>query len=203
MPKNQTRRLCRAAVTLAAAFLVYCVPPRALAQSPSLGDLARKEQERRKTQKPAGKTYTNKDLPEGAQKGTAPATGTAPSQAPAVSPGHATGHEGAAKPAEAPAGAEAAGKNDEASWRKRISDARENLRRNEVFAEALQTRINSQSTDFVNRDDPYQRAKIGEDRDKTLAELGRVKAEIAAGKKLIEDIEEEARKAGVPPGWLR
>jgi hypothetical protein len=72
-----------------------------------------------------------------------------------------------------------------------------------VFAEALQTRINSLSSDFVNRDDPFQRAKIGEDRDKALAELSRVKAEIVNANKQIEDIEEEARKAGVPPGWLR
>ena len=72
-----------------------------------------------------------------------------------------------------------------------------------MFAEALQTRINSLSSDFVNRDDPFQRAKIGEDRDKALAELSRVKAEMVNAKKHIEDIEEEARKAGVPPGWLR
>jgi uncharacterized protein with ATP-grasp and redox domains len=92
---------------------------------------------------------------------------------------------------------------DEAWWKNRINLAREELRRNEAFAEALQTRINSLSTDFVNRDDPFQRAKIGEDRDKALAELSRVKAEVVNGKKLIEDIEEEARRAGVPPGWLR
>ena len=33
--------------------------------------------------------------------------------------------------------------------------------------------------------------------------MDRVKVEIAEQKKKIEDIEEEARKAGVPPGWLR
>ena len=63
--------------------------------------------------------------------------------------------------------------------------------------------MNALSADFVNRDDPYQRAKIGEDRQKALAEMDRVKVEIAEQKKKIEDIEEEARKAGVPPGWLR
>jgi hypothetical protein len=72
-----------------------------------------------------------------------------------------------------------------------------------MFVEALQSRINGLTTDFVNRDDPYQRAKIGEDRQKALDELARVKGEIEAGKKLIDNIEEEARRAGVPPGWLR
>jgi len=75
--------------------------------------------------------------------------------------------------------------------------------RHEMFAEALQSRINALTTDVVNRDDPYQRAKLADDRQKALAELQRVTGEIEQAKKDIADIEEEARKAGVPPGWLR
>ena len=206
MPNTNSRRLCRAALALFAAFLVYGAVPAAWAQGPSLAEIARKEQERRKTQKPSGKTYTNKDLPESAQgRAAAPAP-----QTPAPSPGGTSpGHGSPAAPTdeskegEKPADPGADKDKEEASWRKRISEARENLRRNEVFAEALQTRINALSTDFVNRDDPYQRAKVGEDRDKALAELARVKAEVELSKKQIEAIEEEARKAGVPPGWLR
>jgi hypothetical protein len=81
--------------------------------------------------------------------------------------------------------------------------ARETLRRNEAFADALQSRINGLTTEYVGRDDPYQRARIGEDRQKALAEQERVKSEIDAAKKLVAAIEEEARLAGVPPGWLR
>ena len=92
---------------------------------------------------------------------------------------------------------------DEAWWRNRMLAAREELRRNEVFLEALQSRVNALSADFVSRDDPYQRGKIGEDRQKALAEMDRVKREIGDTKKAIENIEEEARKSGVPPGWLR
>jgi len=36
-----------------------------------------------------------------------------------------------------------------------------------------------------------------------FSELNRVKSDVERGKKQIADIEEEARKAGVPPGWLR
>jgi hypothetical protein len=191
MQNSEFRRVRRAAQVLFAAFLAFCVVPVATAQGPSLAELAKKEQERRKTQKPTGKTYTNKDLPESAQ-GRTPTPSSSPTPAPTPI--------NEAKPAEKPAGQD---EKDEGWWRKRIAAAREELRRNEVFAEALQTRINSLSSDFVNRDDPYQRAKVGEDRDKAMAELARVKAEIETGKKQIEDIEEEARKAGVPPGWLR
>ena len=77
------------------------------------------------------------------------------------------------------------------------------MRRNEMFAEALQTRLNSLTADFTARDDPYQRARIADDRARTMLELDRVQAELAAGRKAIADIEEEARLAGVPPGWLR
>jgi hypothetical protein len=64
-------------------------------------------------------------------------------------------------------------------------------------------RINALTTDFTNRDDPAQRAQIELERQRSLAELDRVKKEIAEQTKAIADIEEEARKAGVPPGWLR
>jgi hypothetical protein len=67
----------------------------------------------------------------------------------------------------------------------------------------MQTRINSLNADFVNRDDPAQRAVIERDRQKALAELARLKQSILDTKKKTADFEEEARRAGVPPGWLR
>jgi hypothetical protein len=166
-------------------------PATGLAQNPPLAEVARKEQERRKTVKAPSKILTNKDLP----KVTAPAV-------PPASPSATTaaGQAGAATAAEQKPAEPA---KDEAWWRARITESREALRRDEMFIEALQSRINALSADFASRDDPYQRAKIGEDRQKALAEMDRVKADVQLLKKRIEDIEEEARKAGVPPGWLR
>src|SRR5262245_25957400 len=166
------------------------VPAVAWAQTPTLGELAKQEQERRKNQKTPAKVYTKKDLP----------------PSPPAPPSQPAGSSTPAAPADESKQAEkkpAEDEKDEAWWKNRINQVREEQRRNEMFAEALQTRINSLSTDFVNRDDPFQRAKIGEDRDKAIAELARVKADVDRAKKQIEDIEEEARKAGVPPGWLR
>ena len=163
----------------------------ARAQNPTLGEIAKKEQERRKTKTTTGtpKVLTNKDLPPSAQQPPPPPAAPA---APAAEQKPAEGQKSAGEP-----------EKDETWWKQRITQARESLRRNEAFAEALQSRVNALSADFVNRDDPFQRAKIGEDRQKALLEMERVKAEIAENKKQIEDIEEEARKAGVPPGWLR
>jgi hypothetical protein len=158
-----------------------------LAQTPSLVELAQMEQARRKAVKGVAKVYTDKDLPK---------TGT-PAIASAVPPPTAIPPE--PKPAEAVPD----DKKDEAAWRARMGLAREALRRNEAFALALQSRINALATEMVNRDDPYQRAKISDDRQKALTELQRVTSEIEQAKKEIADIEEDARKANIPPGWLR
>jgi len=191
--------VCNAVTALVVTLLV--VSP---AWAQSLGDVARKEEARRKTVKAAGKVYTNDTL---RKEPEAPPPATPPSSAPAAaapvpsgSPGQAQGHGGEAQPA-APQPDQK--KKDEAYWRGRITEARQNLARSQVFHDALQSRINALTTDFVNRDDPAQRRVIEADRLKALAELDRVTKEIAQSKKAIADIEEEARRAAVPPGWLR
>lgn len=163
----------------------------------SLGELARQEEARRKAVKSSGKVYTNDAL----RSGPRPALPPAPSATTAAPSGSG------AKPAEAPeekAKAPASDpKKEEAAWRQRMQSARDSLQRAQMFAEALQSRINALTTDFTNRDDPAQRAVIATDRQKALAELDRVKKEIVDTNKSITAIQEEARRAGVPPGWLR
>lgn len=189
-PSGRPVRLVAGVVACALAF-----PAFAAAQNPPLADVARKEAERRKGIKQTQKVITAKDLPESARKlAAAPASPGATEQPTAA---------GEQRPAAVEPAAAADSAKDEKYWRDRLVRAQETLRRNEAFAEALQTRINSLATDFGTRDDPYQRAKIGQDRQKAIAELGRVKNEIEQSKTQIADIEEEARKAGVPPGWLR
>src|SRR5436190_9110175 len=173
----------------------------------SLGELAKKEAERRKTVPTAAKTYTNEDLkklPPAAGEGTAPPVDPAKAAEAlkALDPSKPADKTKPTeiKPENTPA-ADAA--KDEKYWRDRITAVREDIRRNEAFRSALQTQINALSTDFANRDDPAQRAKIADDRQKALAEMARLALDIDKANKLIADIEEEARKAGVPPGWIR
>ena len=173
----------------AAAVLLCLLAAPAFAQTPTLGELAKQEQERRKALKPSGKVITNKDLP----KSSTPPT---PVQQPAAPAAAAPPADQQAKKADEP-------EKDEAWWHDRMTKVRDTLQRNRTFAEALQSRINALTTDFVNRDDPYQRARIADDRQKAIAELQRVTEEIGQGTKQIADIEEEARQAGIPPGWIR
>jgi hypothetical protein len=183
------------------ALIALAPLPAASQQKVSLAELAQKEAERRKGVKQTQKVITSKDLPESARKPAAAAEGEHASGA------HASGAHAGSAPAAAPQGAHAAAasgdQKDEKYWRTRMAGARESLRRSEVFAEALQTRINALSLDLGNRDDRLQRARVGEDLNKAQEELTRVKNDIELAKKSIGDVEEDARKAGVPPGWLR
>ncbi len=165
-------------------------------QSPPLAEVARKEAERRKGIKQTGKVITTKDLPESARKPAAAGGGGTATVS--------TTSDAAPAADQKPAASDTQGdQKDEKYWRGRLTTAQEGLRRSQAFADALQSRINALATDFVNRDDPIQKAKIGQDRQAALAELDRVKGEVESFKKQLVDIEEEARKAGVPPGWLR
>jgi hypothetical protein len=170
----------------------------------SLAEVSRKEEERRKTVKEPSKVYTNKDL------------GDAPQ--PAAS---STADDRAADQAKEKKGDESAKDEDKSKdkgkeekpkdkavkdqeyWSTRMKQLQTQLDRDQDFSDALQTRINSLTADFVNRDDPAQRTIIGANRDKSIAELDRLKVAIENDKKAIADLQEEARRSGVPPGWLR
>lgn len=173
----------------------------------SLADVARAEEARRKTVKGGAKVYTNDTL-RGADGGEAP-TPPPPVAAPASGAATTGGAAGAAvKPAanpgaKPPATQASATPRDEKYWRDRLSTARNALERSQTFADALQAQINSLYTEFVNMSDPAQRALIEQKRLAAIAEQDRVRADIAKFTKAIADIEEEARRANVPAGWLR
>jgi hypothetical protein len=92
---------------------------------------------------------------------------------------------------------------DEEWWRARMTLAREAVARGEVLVAALDSRVAALTTDVVNRDDPAQRARLVEDHRRAVAERDRMRDQLAADVQTIDDIMEEARKGGVPPGWLR
>jgi hypothetical protein len=180
--------------------MVLAAPAGALSPQ-SLGDLARQEAERRKSIKTEAKSFTNKDVPKAPAAvaiSAAPADPTLHAGKPASRPdtaGPGTATDATPVENERP--------KDEAYWSGRRKALLEQLDRNQTYADALQSRINALTTDFVNRDDPAQRAVIANDRQKAVAELNRLKHTILDDKKAIAEFEEEARRAGVPPGWLR
>lgn len=165
----------------------------------SLADVARKEEERRQKVKEPSKVYTNKDLAS-VPSSSAPASEPAASGTSTSEP--AKDDKSKADDKSKPADQKEPAK-DQAYWSGRLKQLQTSLDRDQTFAEALQSRINALTTDFVNRADPAQRSVIERDRQKAIAELDRLKKQIVEDKKAIDDLQEEARRAGVPPGWLR
>src|SRR6476469_7505716 len=135
-----------------------------IAAAQSLGEVARREEARRKAVTSGGKVYTGDSL----RPDAAPA---APTAAPTPAPASPEKPAPAAQAA-TPDAADAA-KKDEKSWRQRLSAERDALSRAELFAESLQSRINALTADFAARNDPFQRNHIGGDRQKALSELDR------------------------------
>jgi hypothetical protein len=168
----------------------------------SLGDVSRKEEARRKDVKEPSKVYTNKDLGGVVVGPEPPPPSTDPSK-PSTASTTAERDNDKDKSAKASDQSASGEKKDQAYWSGRMKGLAEQLRHDETFAEAMQSRINALSADFSARDDPAQRAVIGKDRQKALDELARLKKAIDSDKKAVADLEEEARRAGVPPGWLR
>lgn len=178
----------------------------AAAVAQGLGDVAKREAERRKAVGTPGKVYTNDNLRTDAPPTSAAATPPQGAAAPAPAAQVPAAAAGVQTPGSQSAGTAASsepGPMTEDAWRKRMASARDALSRSQVFAEALQSRINALTTDFANRDDPVQRNAIAAERQKALAELDRVKQEIVDHQKAISAIQDEARRAGVPAGWVR
>ena len=168
-----------------------------LAQAPSLADVARKEEARRQTVKEPAKVYTNKDLyPTAAPPAPPPETPKAPATAPAEPKGTEKNKDTSTEKDTTPV-------KDQSYWAGRMKQLQSQLDRDQIYAQAMQSRINALTADFTARDDPAQRGVIASDRQKAVAELDRLKLALEADKIAIADLAEEARRAGIPPGWLR
>jgi len=165
-------------------------------QAQALGDVARKEEARRKDIKAPAKVYTNKDLgavPAGRESGTVASAPAAPA---AAAPEDAKATDAKDKDQAGP-------QKDQAYWGGRRKELQAKLESDQRLADAMQTRINALTADFSARDNPIQRAGIERDRLKALSELDRLRKSVEDGKKALANLDEDARRAGVPPGWLR
>ena len=92
---------------------------------------------------------------------------------------------------------------NEDQWRSRISAVEQARDRAQLMVAALQNRVDGLWAEFTGRDDPAQRAVIEANRQAALEEIDNTSAEVQELTQQIADIREEARRANVPPGWLR
>ena len=173
----------QAPAVLAVLVVWLAAPPTGLA------DVARREALRRALVGPSVASFSTSELPLTPPR-------AAVSGMPAARPAAAPPPPATAAPPGEPA-------RDEAWWRNRMAAARATLERNEVLADAVQSRINALQTDVVNIDDPAQQALARQNLGKALGELERLQKLIEEGRKDIGQIQDEARRQRVPPGWIR
>jgi len=176
--------LWQSTIVITAVLSWLAVPPKSLAEASA------REAFRRSTAPKTKVVLTNAGLPQSALVSGAAAV-TPP-------PAETTDASAPAKPAGA-----VPEKHDETWWRKRMSSAREQLKNDQQAAEDLQTRINALQRDSVNRDNPQQAAKLREELQKAITTLDATKARIEIDQKAIVGIQDEARRADVPAGWVR
>jgi hypothetical protein len=181
-----------AAALVAVVGLSVCRQP---VSAQSLAEVAKKEEDRRETIRVPAKVYTNKDL-RPAPSGTMAAVADKDKAKDAD-----TDADG--KPKTAKAGDAKEPVKDKAYWSGKLKGLQDTLDRDQGYFTALQSRINALTADAVNRDDPIQRSKLEQDRQKAIAELGRLTKAISDDQKAIAALLEDARTSGVPPAWLR
>ena len=157
----------------------------------SLGELALREAVRRQAMTASTRRLTDADIgpaPERVPpKPATPAAAATATAAEEVKPGE--------KLDEAP--------KDEKWWRTRMTTARAALDRDKLLLAALDNRVATLTRDIVNRDDPAQRQALIAERLRVLDETDMMRKQVNADIEAIALVEEDARKAGVPPGWIR
>jgi hypothetical protein len=153
----------------------------------TLGNAARQEALRRTLMPKSVASFSLYESP----GGSSPAAATAPEVKPARDL------------TQTPGSMRAEPEGGEAWWRARAASARATLERDRMLAEAVQSHINALKNDVVNRDDPAQQAVLRERLASALAELDRLKQQIEADRQAILDIQEDARRKGIPAGWIR
>lgn len=205
MTTMHRRRLALALPLVATALLLAA---EASGQTP-LVDAARRERARRAAipadQK--ARVYTNEDLRNsgGLTIGVLPSSAASGSD-PAGPASPRTGGSPEAVPVEGEPDAGESGATavrDEGYWRTRIAAARDAQARAALMAAALQNRADGLWAQFTAIDDPVRRGAVERQRLEALGALEETRAERDRLEQDIRDIEEEARRADVPPGWLR
>ncbi len=176
--------------------LVVTFTTAGVAWSQTLADAARKAEERRKSVAAPSKLYTNGDL--------RPVQVTPPD--PATQPAEAKPAAGDKPAGETVADAKGATPSidqGEDYWRKLMGDARAARARSDTYLDALQNRIEQLTSDFNAQQDPALRNALWTQRARVIDDMERLKQEMADQDAAIAKIEEDARKANIPPGWIR
>ncbi len=168
--------LTKAAVAGRLGLAMLAVAWTSVVGAQSLGEIAQRERDKRKDKGAAAKTYTEQDLVTGRSAESARKSAALPSPTPSPASASPTAEYDPLKD-----------KALEARWRERFATARRHLA--EAEARAWTTRI---ETVFVHGIPVQQQIRVFEETE-----------ELRQARQTQGALEEELRRAGLPPGWGR
>jgi hypothetical protein len=180
--------------------------PATMTLGQSLAELADHAKKKRKKDTPV---YTDDDLKKRSPGGaTSPAAGSEGSAAAQGSEGGGGGGGGESSVDSGEGGGRGERGNDAAdadSWRAERATRQAAIKQAEAHISAIQTRLNALINDlnptYVN--DPFRLQTIEAEKAKAREELAAAELELKQARDELADFDEDARKRGVPPGWLR
>lgn len=163
--------------------------------SGSLADIAKQQKEKREQQgkRPSLGVISNQTLKKGGATDASAKGGAKAKPTPTATPGAAS----------IPELRDLKGRS-EAEWRRMAKMARGRVPAAEAKVASLETESKKLENDFYAwSDGNYRDRVIRPAWDQSREELGKARKDLDAARAQITDLEEEARKSGAPPGWLR
>ncbi|MGE5345283.1 MAG: hypothetical protein ACM3JH_04945 [Acidithiobacillales bacterium] len=204
-PPDTSRRAAPsagAAVTPTPAAIRSPAPPPIGTGGTSLADIARRQKELREREgkRPSLGVISNETLRKGAAAGEAsPGKGGSKSKAPPTPAPRAA----APVVASVPEWRDAKGRT-EGDWKGIMAAAHQRIAASESRVKSLEEEARRYENDFYAwSDGNYRERVIRPAWDQAREELGKARAELDAARSHLSDLEEDARKSGTPPGWLR
>ena len=164
----------------------------------SLGELAKKERERRQQVQSEVRVITNK---EAAKFNSGPVTTLSlpSSQAPGKEAPDKTGNATVKPISDEPVDFQG---RPESWWRQTMADARKNLKDLGNEGNVLTLKLADLQNQFYREASGFRQQEIQREIQKSLYEQDRNKENFEKAKKELEDLEKDARRSGALPGWL-
>ncbi len=191
-------RLGRARAIAAIGTALLVLPLWLWGQEPDLAETAEKAQRQREKVEKKGpvKTFTDEDL--AASKN--PQKKGEPGQ-PTATPGSA---EAGATPVPAPGdNTEDAARAEESQWRQRARDARSAVRIAEQEVQKQDDLLTQLRGQRLQSTDTNEILRLGAAIEKAQKDQADARAALELAQKALADFENEAHRAGIPPGWVR
>jgi|SRR5437867_11064498 len=195
-------------LTTLLALLVLLLAAPAFSRAQSLGEAAKKEQEKQEKKKKSGKppatvkVYTDEDLKK-ARESESGAVTVLPENGNLEAGSASSGDDDEVVSGEGrPVGGR---RRTETYWRDRATRARTAVEEADAKVKDLEARVAAIRNDMnpVNTQDPNRLQSRDRELREAIDALDAARLSADAARKALSDLEEEARRAGALPGWLR